>query len=708
MSQKKHAAKWQAHNISQEDNALVLQQLEQYHHLAQGLRKSGSLDEAEIVLAPIAAMSEGAQVVLMKALGAEDSLDAADLLQAVNTLSKLKEVRKEARRSLIRLEGSDTYPQWRPPSASPLEMLANALSEPQEDEDRPFLFPDSIFPVLSPYDGVITFLTSWAQSNYQRAYALLTVESPLREGLSQDEWVERRSQWNEQAHPANINISFIQTEGSGEEDEDVEDELDDKEEIERDEILDEMDAELDEDDELDEKEEEPHDGSKQVMQVGWSLEFTDTPSESAPIELPMATISYKETGRHWFWTSYTFVMENGEWRIQSMADEGANALNLSEEELQQRLQAATDHVTALANEIEIEDDKDEEDFDEDFDDEGEDDEDDFDDLEFPEEIEQYQELMGIVTRCMHYCDAVIASAPEDSGIYETAYEQATLVQDPERAAAYSQLLAEHFPDQRGPALRQQAIALVNLANKYDQEERDDEDAAHFIERAEQLLRESIEQDQAPMGNILLAQTLLAQNKQLDEAETLLEQARPLVSDDREITLVEAGLAKLAQDRDEKEKALSLYQHAAELSPDFPGVWFNIGSLQSVLHQYDEAEQNLRKSIEVQPEEARAYASLAILYMQHQKDLDQAQEVLEEGLEIAPDMPDLLALLALVYVQRDDWHRAEELLREAEDIDPDLPIVQNTRKIFDQRRAELREQRKQRQAKSNKPHNKKKR
>ena len=108
--------------VSQEDNIQAQQVLEHYHQVAQNLRLGTDQKQAESALTEINNMSEGAQVALLKALSKEHQTDAADVLLAINELSPLKDVRKEARRSLIRLEGVRVYPEWRPPLQPTLAM----------------------------------------------------------------------------------------------------------------------------------------------------------------------------------------------------------------------------------------------------------------------------------------------------------------------------------------------------------------------------------------------------------------------------------------------------------------------------------------------------------------------------------------------------------------------------------------------------------
>src|SRR5713101_6825211 len=111
MSKKKNAPV----SISQEDNVQAQQILAQYHQIANDLHMSTNQKQAEDLLANINNMPEAAQMALLKALSKEQHTDAADVLIAINELSQLKSVRKEARRSLIRLEEARIYPVWSAP-----------------------------------------------------------------------------------------------------------------------------------------------------------------------------------------------------------------------------------------------------------------------------------------------------------------------------------------------------------------------------------------------------------------------------------------------------------------------------------------------------------------------------------------------------------------------------------------------------------------
>ena len=305
---------------------------------------------------------------------------------------------------------------------------------------------DKLFPASEYLDIVGDFLESYATGRYEDAYEQLASTSPLRQGLSSEEWVAQRRQWNATAHPARFRIAFI---------EDTED-------------LDDIEQELTDEDETEDTLEQP------AVEVGWSLQFGETPLTSQLPELPVATAILKETGRHWFWTRYTLVEEDHEWFIDRMIDEGANALKLETTEIEQRLdtiaELASQRLNALAKEEDLEDDEDlndkdlDDEDDEDIDDENEDEDDeDIDDEGFMDTLLEMEEAFRVMTKGTHYNDALLAQSPgKDPEPYEQNVKQAMVTNDMERAAVYLQRLAEHFPEQRSKAQEQLGLATSVL------------------------------------------------------------------------------------------------------------------------------------------------------------------------------------------------------------------------------------------------------
>src|SRR2546423_15346787 len=103
-----------------------------------------------------------------------------------SSLSPVKGARKEARRSLIQLQGAKLNPQWHPPVDQPLALVPQT---PTLDEDKnKYVGEESDFDEenedytalhdLSPQDVVTTFVESWVNDDFYTAYDLLSNESP--------------------------------------------------------------------------------------------------------------------------------------------------------------------------------------------------------------------------------------------------------------------------------------------------------------------------------------------------------------------------------------------------------------------------------------------------------------------------------------------------------------------------------------------------
>jgi tetratricopeptide (TPR) repeat protein len=664
--------KKQTHQVpaSQANLQQVQELLARYQFIAAALQTNTEAAQDEETLAPITSLDENTQLALVKELGKELTTAAADVLQAIYTYAPAKEVSKEARRSLIRLEASDLYPEWEPPTASLLDSLSQVLlhtsDSDDEDEgaDAKGLLSEleaqlaSLMPVSPAELTVSSYLQAWTEGAYGDVYDHLTTDSPLRESLERDAWIERRRQWQQAAQPTAMRVLFVRS---------VED--------------------------------DPH--YPEVVDAGWSLVFTDTELDTPLPELPIATITYPETGRHWFWTRYR-VVENQ--YIQEMTDEGASALTLPEEELAERIEEFTRIANERLEELQEEDedfdldeeeedlatededfDLDEEEEDEDFDEDFEEDDEDFDeedeDLDIKEMMDRVQEAFGITSIALSYTDALIARSTElDPVLYQTPYNLAIAMMDHERAAVYMSLMAARVPDKRGEALTELASSLSLIANQYD-EEGDTERTGHFLHLAETNLREALMLTSEPRSKVLLAQVLLAQGEQPGEAETLLHEAKAVEMEPRLETLADVSLARIAQERGENKQALNYYMEAAAIHPDFPNLWLYIGHLQAELGQIDEAEQSLLRNIEQEPETADAYLELASLYDIHKHNLEKAEFIIGQGLEAIPDSADLLVAQAIILINKGDFVQAEQSLDEAEEIDPEVELLQEARTLL---------------------------
>ena len=717
--------------LSEEENTQVQHLLENYHQLAHNLRQSTDQAQIETVLLAIHELSEQAQIALLKALAKEDTTDAADILLAVNAVSTQKEARKEARRSLIRLESSKTYPQWTPPIArtpavqvsveqaprfwkglvsqsreegelqlvlaweqgydytnarllillldywndgvkdihvelsskhhveehideirakfpTPLvnctlaegkrlleealsvnawrgttphkdyrnrEQLINSLileaTDLGQDRGRTFVSPE-----LMEAEVAINFIGAWSMGDYDLAYDLLSNGCSAREGLSHDEWIERRRAWSDEAHPTRMELGFVHEREQSQ-------------------------SAL----WLPTSITSSRQGTRKEIELGWSLELTETPLSGTLREMPLGTAVNKETGRHWFWTSYTLVQEQAVWRIQSISDEGANAQSLSITELQKR---SKEYENAIEEALK---------------------------KRTTNPQETIEEIAWRITQLLHFSDALIVHLPLDHTVVEEAYGRSVGAGNPERSLVYLERMAQRFPEHRAETLR--TLGATQLTQAYNDASRGlQARAEEFSTLAEKNLRQAIAIDDVAAGHLLLAEMLLSLGRD-DEAEVEFHQTNAMSPPPAEKTALEAGLGNLEMQREHFAEAISHYQQVIDLDPKYPGIWFNLGFAQRRLQRFDEALEAYRRSIQQDPDDIRPYSEITAIYM-NRGDKRQARAIVEQGIHANPESPHLHALFASVLSKLGDQRAAQQELAEAEAIDPDLEIVVRVR------------------------------
>lgn len=609
--------------FSQEDKNQAQQVLEQYHQVAEDLHTSASREQAEAALTVINAISEPAQMTLLKALSKETHTDAADVLVAVNELSPVKSVRKEARRSLIQLEGARIFPGWSPPAElTPFAQL-QSISIPrlygadtdldEESEDDPDLYD------LSLKDVVIDFVESWSDGDYETAYDLLTTDSPIREGLSKDEWVERRETWADEANPIDLEPDLIYEREAQE-------------------------AKLWLPDSLS--------TTRKEIQAVWSIELDEAPLSETPPELPKANLIYEETGRHWFWASYILIQEQGEWRIQNIIDEGTNALSLPPAELQSRIKKHDDRIEEITKQYQSLDDA---------------------------TMRDLEEMLMHKILSAYYIDALVKVLPNDRSIYEQAVDRLLQIGELERGAAYLELLTQRFEEQRAQYLRQLAQVQRQLSEEYFDLE-DEERGENFLERAEEALRESLALENSFEAHISLVEVLLDKDEYLDEAEDHLLQAKAIVPDPSQEAHVEMHLGDIAMERERYEEALIHYQRVADLEPGYADSWVDLAEAYKKLGQFEKAEASYRHAIQLQPDNEDLYYKLSKMYAENNRHT-KAYGAIEEGLNANPDSAILNVYLGSMYLEDQDYSQAEIFLDRAERLDPGLEAVQMFRQVL---------------------------
>ncbi len=731
MSQKKDAGT----QLSQEDHQQIQDLFSRYHQIAEQLHTSTDQTQAEATLADIMALPTAVQLVLLKMLASEKNTDAADILTAIYTLDKHKDIRKEARRGLIRLEAAKTYSRWKPPMvhapavqlqqseeprfwkglvtqsrdqgeiqlilcweqgynysevrvitfilnywetgikevtsdtlskrrleqiiekrradlsdeialvdctlAEGKRLIEEALSVNQwqgkapdktyrqqlplinklifqatdlgEDRGHTLITPD-----LEEQEVIVNFLGAWVFGDYGLAYDFLTDDSNLRDGLSRDEWIKLHRTWHQEAHPTRMKLGFVH------EHETAQSAL----------WL-------------------PSSVSLQTpshkhIEVGWSLELSDTPLSGTLKDMPLGTAINKETGRHWFWISYTLVHEEGVWRIQGATDKGLALQGLSIHELQSRIEEHQKVINKLTE-------------------------------QHPDTEQAMEEVSWRLRQILHFYDALIIRLPLDYQIYEAAYAHSILLGDPEHVIVYLELMVQRFEEKRAHNLSQLGATLAGLAYNYDPQKMP-ERFNHLLQLAEETLRKSTAIDNNNLiGYIALAELLL-QKGDYEEAEAEFYKALKRNPGPDEQTAIETGLGHVALQRDQVSEAITHFKHVVESNPLYHGAWFRLGFAHRLLGNFEDAEQCYQQAIEVEPHDIRSYSELTAIYLNRGQSV-QAQAIIEQAIQLNPTSAHLHALRASVLLEQGDRRGAQQELQEAEQINPELEMVQKVRQYL---------------------------
>ena len=488
------------------------------------------------------------------------------------------------------------------------------LQAPDLDEDRGHTF---INPEQEEQEVIVNFLGAWSFGDYGLAYDLLTCDSNLRDGLSRDEWIAHHRLWHQDAHPTRVKLGFVHEREKGQSALWLPSSVN------------------------------FGPPSHKNIEVGWSLELSNTPLSGTLKEMPMATAVNKETGRHWFWTTYALVHEDGVWRIQHIIDEGLALQSLSILELQSRIKEYQDIVEEITKQQQT-----------------------------SNAEEALEDVSRRLLQMVYFYDVLLILLPLDYQIHLEAYAHVHLLEDLEHIVVYLDSMVQRFPEQRANSLHQLSLSLLSLTHQYDRQKMP-ERIKHLLKRAEETVQQSIIiDDDAAAGHMIYGELLMHKGN-FDKAEAELHIALEKQPAGNIETVIEAGLGNIAMQREQASEAITHYKRVVEISPQHPSIRFNLGLAHQHLGELEDAEQCYLQAIEANPHDSRASHELAGIYIKGGQ-FDQAHAIIEQAVQLDPESAHLHALLALILLQQGDRRGAQQALKEAEQIDPELEIVQTMR------------------------------
>jgi tetratricopeptide (TPR) repeat protein len=143
--------------------------------------------------------------------------------------------------------------------------------------------------------------------------------------------------------------------------------------------------------------------------------------------------------------------------------------------------------------------------------------------------------------------------------------------------------------------------------------------------------------------------------------------------DKACILVDHGNAKLAEDK--FEEALSLYQQALSIYPEYARVHYNIGVAFQRTGRIENAISSYQKTLSITPEDVEANINLGVLL----KSLDRVEEAVacyKRALKINPDHAEAYNNLGVIYQEQSLLDKAESCSRKALSINPEYAEAYN--------------------------------
>lgn len=717
--------------LSDEENKQLLNILEHSKELAQQLHSSTTQAQAEAALTDITSLSEDVQMALLKALVKVQTIDAADILTALNAFSLNKEIRKEARRSLLRLDAAKVYSQWTPPIAQASAIQVNVSHAPrfwkgsitqtrEEGEMQLLLFWEQGYDYSEV--RILGFLLDFWAEGVKDALAdtvskraaeqritemrdklpdvhvvnctLAEGKRLLEEALSINTWRHIEPSKEYRNRLPTVNQLILQATNIGEDTgrSFINPELEEQEVI--------------------------------VNFIGaWSLgDFGlayDLLTESSSIRNSLTRDEWIERHRAWYDEAHPARIELGfvherersqsalwlpsstvsrtptrkdvevGWSVELLDTPLGGTLRefpmgtainketnrhwfwtnytVERSSVGWRIQQGSDEGAAMQGLSITELQKRIQEYEDAIDAKMKQRDEDFNSV--------MEELTWRVTQLLHFYDALIVKLPLDRHIYEEAYGRAVFAGNPERIVVYLERMLQRFSENKGELLRRLGATYVGISYNYAHQGMIERETL-FLELAESTLREAVETENTASSHMLLGELYLSM-KRHDEAEAELLIAKSMVMTPDEEKAIEGGLGNIEMRRERVAEALPHYQRVTEIDPNYPGIWFSLGFANRNLGNFDVAEQAYKRAIELEPTDMRPYSELTAIYM-NRPDQELARSIVAQGVRTNPESAHLHALYASVLSELGETRNAQRELQKAESLDPSLDIIETVR------------------------------
>lgn len=166
--------------------------------------------------------------------------------------------------------------------------------------------------------------------------------------------------------------------------------------------------------------------------------------------------------------------------------------------------------------------------------------------------------------------------------------------------------------------------------------------------------------------------LLAQKGQLKDARTLIQQL-PTTNDQQKAHLILAE-AQILRRTGSHQEVFNVLDQGLNLLPDYPELLYDRALAADKIGQFEILEKDLKRLIEIRPDNAHAYNALGYSYAERGLRLPEALKLIKKAVELLPDDPYIMDSLGWVYYRMGNLTEGLNYLNRAFALNQDSEIA----------------------------------
>lgn len=166
--------------------------------------------------------------------------------------------------------------------------------------------------------------------------------------------------------------------------------------------------------------------------------------------------------------------------------------------------------------------------------------------------------------------------------------------------------------------------------------------------------------------------VLAKQGKLDEARQHLQSVAGANNQQR-VQLTQAE-AQLLREAGRYQDAFDVLGRALEQLPNYPDLLYDHAMAAEKIERYDVLESNLRKLIEIRPDNAHAYNALGYTLADRSERLPEARELIEKAIHLTPEDPFIMDSMGWVLYRQGQFKESLDWLQRAFMMRPDAEVA----------------------------------